>query len=58
VFAAEDDVHFPGPASIARAREVFPNVVEAEILAGCKHSPPFDDAFRRGLCSKIAAFLG
>jgi 2-hydroxy-6-oxonona-2,4-dienedioate hydrolase len=57
VFAADDDVHFPGPASIARAREVFPNVVHAELLEGCKHSPPFEDGFRRMLCGKIAAFL-
>ena len=41
-----DDVHFPGPALLARAAIVFPNVVERELLPDCKHSPPFDDAFR------------
>jgi 2-hydroxy-6-oxonona-2,4-dienedioate hydrolase len=56
VFGASDDVHFPGPALLARAREVFPRVVDAELL-DCKHTPPFDDPFRERLCGRIASFL-
>lgn len=56
VFGASDDVHFPGPALLLRAREVFANVVDSELLADCKHTPPLDDRFREWLCSRVAAF--
>ena len=39
VFAAEEDVFFPAGAVLARAREVFPNLVHAECLSGCRHVP-------------------
>jgi pimeloyl-ACP methyl ester carboxylesterase len=57
VLAADDDVHFPGPAVLRRAAEVFPNLAGAELIAGCKHTPPFDDGFRERLCDRIAGFL-
>jgi pimeloyl-ACP methyl ester carboxylesterase len=57
VFGADRDVHFPGPATIARARRVFPNLVEAEVLIDCGHAPPMTDDFRRTLCARLAAFL-
>ena len=58
VFGASDDVHFPGPALLDRAKQVFAGPLDAELLADCKHSPPFDDAFRERLCARIAQFLG
>lgn len=57
VFGASDDIHFPGPALLARAREVFSNVVDSELLPDCKHSPPFEDAFRERLCARVGDFL-
>jgi 2-hydroxy-6-oxonona-2,4-dienedioate hydrolase len=56
VFAASDDVHFPGPALLERARLVLPNVVDAELLE-CKHAPPFEAAFRERLSARIAGFF-
>jgi 2-hydroxy-6-oxonona-2,4-dienedioate hydrolase len=56
VFGASDDIHFPGPALLARAKEVFPNVVDTELLH-CKHTPPFRADFREPLCTRIAGFL-
>jgi hypothetical protein len=37
--ASEDDVFFPARAVLPRAREIFPNLVQAEILEGCRHVP-------------------
>ncbi len=56
VFGASDDVHFPGPALLARAREVFPTLVEAELLE-CRHAPPFEATFRAALCASLRRFL-
>ncbi|MCA9489887.1 MAG: alpha/beta hydrolase [Myxococcales bacterium] len=56
VFGADDDVHFPGPALIARARELL-DVVDAELIADCRHAPPFTPAFRGWLAGRIASFL-
>lgn len=39
VFASEDDVFFPATAVLPRAREIFPNLVRAELLRGCRHVP-------------------
>ena len=39
LFASEDDVFFPARAVLPRARELFPNLVHAECLAGCRHVP-------------------
>ncbi len=55
VFGASDDVHFPGPALLVRAKEVLPNVVDSELLES-RHAPPFTDEFRRMLASRIAGF--
>jgi 2-hydroxy-6-oxonona-2,4-dienedioate hydrolase len=56
VFGASDDIHFPGPALLARAQQIFPHLAESELL-DCKHTPPFEDAFRERLCARIEAFL-
>ena len=39
VFAPEHDVFFPARAVLARAEEVFPNLVHAEHLKDCRHVP-------------------
>jgi pimeloyl-ACP methyl ester carboxylesterase len=56
VFAAENDVFFPGEAVIKRAREIIPNLASAELLRGCRHIPS-----RRALArvnEEIERFLG
>ncbi|KYG00588.1 alpha/beta hydrolase, partial [Sorangium cellulosum] len=45
VFGADDDVSFPGAKLLARAKVLLPRA-ETELLEGCRHSPPTDDAFR------------
>ena len=39
VFASEEDVFFPAGSVLPRAREIFPNLVRAECLEGCRHVP-------------------
>ena len=56
VFGASDDIHFPGAPLLERARVVFRNVVDAELLE-CKHSPPFEDGFRAWLSKRIGDFM-
>jgi pimeloyl-ACP methyl ester carboxylesterase len=56
IFAASDDLSFPGSALLARAKELIPHA-EAELLEGCRHTPPTDDAFRRRLGDRITRFL-
>lgn len=59
VLAGDRDVSFPGPALIARMKELFPRSgVELELLENCKHCPPFDESFRERTARRIAAFLG
>lgn len=57
VIAADDDVHFPGPPMIARAKEIFPTLADTWLIPDCKHSPPFNDAFRAALCARLEGFL-
>lgn len=40
VLAAEKDILFPGEAVIARAKEIIPNLVAAELLEGSGHVQP------------------
>ncbi|WP_306013428.1 MULTISPECIES: alpha/beta fold hydrolase [unclassified Allomuricauda] len=40
IFAAEKDIMFPGKKLIKRAKQVFPSLEEAVLLAGSKHVPP------------------
>lgn len=55
VFASEDDVFFPARPVLARAKEIFPNLVRAECLEGCRHVPS-GSAFGR-LNESILALL-
>lgn len=58
VHAADQDVQFPGEASIERARELFPNVAAAYLIPDCKHCPPFnDDGFTGPWLQQVEAFL-
>jgi len=57
VFGADNDINFPGAPLIEKARKVFPNVVDSELIANCKHSPRFDDEFRTWLSDRLAGFL-
>lgn len=41
VVAASDDLFFPGPELLARAKVLFPHA-ETELLLGSKHMPPLD----------------
>jgi pimeloyl-ACP methyl ester carboxylesterase len=56
VFAAEDDIFFPGEGVIKRAREIIPNLVFAEILEGSLHIPS-RSAFAH-INEEIEDFLG
>jgi 2-hydroxy-6-oxonona-2,4-dienedioate hydrolase len=56
VLGADGDASFPGAALLARAKELFPQA-EMDLLEGCKHCPPVDDAFRQRTASRVAAFL-
>jgi pimeloyl-ACP methyl ester carboxylesterase len=57
VLGASDDVHFPGPKLLARAKALIPHA-EVELLPGCRHAPPTEDAFRRALADRVGRFLG
>lgn len=57
VVAADQDLSFPGKALLARARTLFPSLVEEELLADCRHCPPTNDAFRAWLSGRVADFL-
>lgn len=56
VLGADEDVSFPGAALLARAKELFPHA-EMDLLEGCKHCPPSDEAFREKTARRVGAFL-
>lgn len=53
---ASDDLSFPGDKLVARVRELLPQA-ETELLAGCKHVPPTNHAFRCWLAERTSGFL-
>ena len=55
VFASEEDAFFPARTVLPRAEEIFPNLVLAERLEGCRHVPS-KAAFRR-VNERVLAFL-
>jgi hypothetical protein len=55
VFASEEDAFFPARVVLPRAEEIFPNLVLAERLEGCRHVPS-KAAFRR-VNERVLAFL-
>lgn len=56
VLAADDDVSFPGSKLLARVKKLTPNA-DTELMANCKHSPPFTDDFRAWLANRVTGFL-
>ena len=42
LMVADDDVFFPGPASVERANEVFPNLNDVHVLENSRHIPQAD----------------
>lgn len=57
VIGADNDLSFPGEALIARAKTLFPNVVDTELLKDCNHCPPTTPEFRAWLSARIVTFL-
>jgi pimeloyl-ACP methyl ester carboxylesterase len=56
VLAAARDINCPGPALVARAKELLPHAV-CELLPDWKHTPPTDDLSRAKLCERVERFL-
>jgi pimeloyl-ACP methyl ester carboxylesterase len=56
VFGASDDLSFPGAALLARVKAIIPHA-ETELLEGCRHAPPSDEAFQRRMADRITRFL-
>jgi 2-hydroxy-6-oxonona-2,4-dienedioate hydrolase len=57
VFAADQDVSFPGAKLLARAKRVFPNLAYSELLVNTKHTPSFEPSSRCRLAASIASFM-
>lgn len=57
IIGADQDVSFPGADLIARARAIIPNLVDHELLTGCKHSPPTTPAFRAHMAQRLTSFF-
>lgn len=56
VLAAEHDISFPADQLVKRVRELIPDV-EAEVMAGSKHSPPMTEEFRQWLTKRLTSFF-
>ncbi len=56
VIAADDDIHFPGPPMLERAKTLFPTLADTWLIPNCKHAPPFQDDFREALAARLLAF--
>jgi pimeloyl-ACP methyl ester carboxylesterase len=56
VLGASEDIFFPGRELLARAKELFPQA-ETELLEGCRHVPPLNDAFNRVYRARLERFL-
>lgn len=57
VFAAEDDISFPGKPMIQKLKSCNAEI-QTELMADCKHSPPTTYEFRRWLGKRILKFMG
>lgn len=57
VFAADEDLQFPGSALLQRVKELLPHA-ETELIEGSKHCPPFTAEFRNGFGHRVEQFLG
>jgi len=57
VLANEHDRVFPAEALIQRARELFPNLVDAGVIPGYKHVPPFTPGVTDPVLERLRSFL-
>lgn len=57
VIGADRDLSFPGEKLLARAAELFPNLVDTELLRDTHHSPPTNPTFRTWMARRLAGFL-
>jgi 2-hydroxy-6-oxonona-2,4-dienedioate hydrolase len=57
VLGAEADLSFPGEPLIRRARQLFPNLVDTELLRGSRHSPPTTPEFRSWMAERLTRFI-
>lgn len=57
LFAADLDYSFPGEALLARAGEIFQNLVGSELWQNCKHCPPFDPLFAQRWTTQADRFF-
>jgi pimeloyl-ACP methyl ester carboxylesterase len=56
VLGADQDISFPGPKLVKRVQSLVPNS-ETEVIAHCKHCPPWTDEFRSWLAERVGGFL-
>lgn len=56
VFAAEDDISFPGKPMIQKLKSNNSDIL-TELMENCKHSPPTTPEFRNWLAGRIQDFL-
>lgn len=56
VFAAEEDLSFPGDKLLARVKEVMP-AAQTELIKRSKHSPPTTPEFRKWMGERLHKFL-
>lgn len=55
VFAADQDLSFPGEPLLARAQELFPNLVGSRLLQDTRHVPSFHPSRRAELAASFEA---
>ena len=57
VIAGDGDLSFPGAELLERARQLFGDDAETELMEGVRHCPPTTDDFRAWLGQRIHRFL-
>jgi 2-hydroxy-6-oxonona-2,4-dienedioate hydrolase len=57
VIGADRDASFPGPRLLERARKLFPNLVDTELLQDSNHCPPTTPEFRTWLSDRLTGFF-
>lgn len=58
VVAADEDLSFPGEPLLARAEQVFPNLIGSRLLRETRHVPSFRPADQAELAGLIEAAIG
>lgn len=57
VIGADKDLSFPGAQLVARAKALFPTLVDTEVIKDCNHCPPTTPEFRAWLSERLTRFL-